>query len=128
MLRDLTKFRWKGAGFEAWLFRIAYNLVIDNVRLESRESPIDLDREEPAPVELGPEPRALSVETAATLRSYLDRLPADQSEVLLLRFAADLDTKEIGQVMNRNSNAVRQLQFRALASLRKMMVEGVGSR
>ncbi|HZK50375.1 MAG TPA: sigma-70 family RNA polymerase sigma factor, partial [Actinomycetota bacterium] len=39
VLRDLDRFKWKGAGFEAWLFRIASNLVTDHVRSQQRETP-----------------------------------------------------------------------------------------
>ena len=53
----------------------------------------------------------------------LEALAPDQREVVLLRFAADLDTNEVGRVMDRNPNAVRQLQFRALQRLREMVGE-----
>lgn len=122
ILRDLHRFRWKGAGFEAWLFRIASNLVVDQVRTYGRE----LSREnapEPSPsiAEPGPEGTALAGETTRELNRMLVELPPDQQEVLTLRFAAGLAPDEIGSVMGRNANAVRQLQFRALGNLRDKM-------
>lgn len=121
VLRGIGNFRWKGAGFEPWLFRIASNLVVDAHRAGRRERTGVEAPEEPAPVEHTPEGLALRKEDVTAVRSMLEKLPPDQREVLVLRFAAELDTAEVGKVMDRKANAVRQLQFRALESLRRMM-------
>ena len=123
VLRGLGKFKWKGAGFEAWLFRIASNLVVDIHRKASRESTEAEPAEQEAPTAELPETLVLRAEQVGGLRHMLEALAPDQREVLLLRFAADLDTHEVGDVMERNANAVRQLQFRALQRLRDMARE-----
>lgn len=123
VLRGLDKFKWKGAGFEAWVFRIAANLVIDTHRRSGRETSEGETIDEEAPTAELPESLLLRAETVGGLRAMLDKLAPDQREVLLLRFAADMDTTEVGQVMDRNPNAVRQLQFRALQRLREMTEE-----
>ena len=123
VLRGLDKFRWKGAGFEAWLFRIAANLVVDTHRRSGRELVERNPVEEEAPTAELPETLVLRAESVGGLRAMLDELAPDQREVLLLRFAADMDTAEVGRVMDRNVNAVRQLQFRALQRLREMTEE-----
>jgi RNA polymerase sigma-70 factor (ECF subfamily) len=129
VLGELDRFRWTGGGFEAWLFRIASNLVVDLVRRRDRERATD---EVPLPEEREawwtPEGRLLAGEQSAQLRAMLGRLPEEQREVLLLRFAAGLDTKETGAVMSKKANAIRQLQFRALEGMRAMMAEGAGAR
>jgi RNA polymerase sigma-70 factor (ECF subfamily) len=119
VLRDLDHFRWKGGGFEAWLFRIAANLVVDHVRKGNRELTGDEITQELQEVGPTPEQLALHRETSKELDELLGELPPDQREVLLLRFAAGLDSEETGRVMNRRANAIRQLQFRALTSLRE---------
>ena len=124
LLRELGRFRWKGAGFEAWLFRIAANLVVDRLRQAGRER----TQEEVAAANEGrgtapPEESVLDAEQAGELSEMLGRLPREQREVLLLRFAGGLDTNEAGSVMGKKPNAIRQLQFRALSSLRAMMSE-----
>jgi RNA polymerase sigma-70 factor, ECF subfamily len=123
VLRDLGRFRWKGAGFEAWIFRIAANLVVDRARLSGREE-VDADVEpaDTAPV-VSPEEQVLRAERAGELHDLLERLPVEQREVLLLRFAGGLDTHQAGAVMGKKANAVRQLQFRALQGIRQMMQE-----
>jgi RNA polymerase sigma-70 factor (ECF subfamily) len=122
VLRDLHRFRWKGAGFEAWIFRIAANLVVDHHRRAGRETPSD-DTLEPGDAAGPPTPESaiLQGELTARMGDLLNRLGEDQREVLLLRFAGGLDTDEAGRVLGRSANAVRQLQFRALENLRRMM-------
>ena len=121
VLRDLDRFKWRGGGFEAWLFRIASNLVVDTVRRSGRET-ADENVEDKATAWLeSPESDVLRLETRGELTEMLDRLVPEQREVLLLRFAAGLDPGEAGAIMGKNSNAIRQLQFRALGNLRKMM-------
>jgi RNA polymerase sigma factor (sigma-70 family) len=126
ILRDLGKFRWKGAGFEAWLFRIASNLAIDRMREASKEM---VDEKAVAARETAatdsPESEVLRMEVAADLSVKLDSLVPEQREVLLLRFAADLDTAEVARVMEKKTNAIRQLQFRALQKIRENMSEEV---
>ena len=123
VLRGLDRFKWRGAGFEAWLFRIAANLVIDVHRKSGRETTEAEPAEQEAPTTELPETRVLRAEQAGGLRAMLDALAPDQREVVLLRFAAGLDTHEVSRVMERNPNAVRQLQFRALQKLREMTTE-----
>jgi RNA polymerase sigma-70 factor (ECF subfamily) len=122
VLAQLGRFRWKGAGFEAWLFRIAYNLIVDGVRARDREL-VRGDAEATLDIQVDPRPdpesAALWSETRSDLAGLVAALSEEQREVLLLRFAAGLDTNEVAAVMDRKVNAVRQLQFRALGTLRK---------
>jgi RNA polymerase sigma-70 factor (ECF subfamily) len=127
VLKGLDRFVWKGGGFEAWIFRIASNLVVDQVRFRVRETVTEVsdDPDENVDPYWEPEAAFLLSEAGDELRAALAELPGDQREVLILRFAGGLDTKECGAVMNRKPNAIRQLQFRALASLRDSMQEEV---
>ena len=122
VVSELGRFRWKGAGFEAWLFRIAYHLIVDATRTRGREvaapdaaTTLEIQRD----TQDGPETAVMWNETRRDLAKLVDDLAEEQREVLLLRFAGGLDTNEVAAVMDRKANAVRQLQFRALASLRK---------
>jgi RNA polymerase sigma-70 factor (ECF subfamily) len=128
VLRDLDRFRWKGAGFEAWIFRIAANLVVDHLRRETKEPGKDIQEGEAAEPDLGPEARVLMGEQSQELHAMLHRLAPEQREVLVLRFAGGLDTHEVGRVMKKKPNAIRQLQFRALENLRSMSVSEAGMR
>jgi len=123
VLRKLDRFRWRGAGFEAWIFRIAYNLIVDNYRGSGREHLTEDDDDEADDVT--PEDLYFQTEAASELSLVLNTLSTDQREVLLLRFVAGLDTDEICHVMGRNPNAIRQLQFRALETMRQRMHEEI---
>jgi RNA polymerase sigma-70 factor (ECF subfamily) len=124
VLRKLDRFKWKGAGFEAWLFRIASNLVVDFYRSSGREEVTDdMATREILAEELTPEDLVITGDNAAAIIDLIDDLPEDQREVVLLRFAGGLDTKAVARVTNRNANAVRQLQFRALTNLRKKVTK-----
>lgn len=119
VLGRLDAFRWKGGGFEAWMFRIASNLITDKHRTSAREQTTDeqIEEQETAMEHL-PEARTLHLETSQELDRLLISLPDEQREVLLLRFAAGLDTHETAAVMRKTANAIRQLQFRALQNIR----------
>ena len=124
VLKRLDNFRWKGAGFEAWIFRIAYNLIVDQYRGTGREELVE-PREQAD--EDGPESAYARSEVASELNEMMATLSPDQREVLLLRFAAGLGTDEICHIMGRNANAIRQLQFRALETLRGQIDEELPS-
>lgn len=120
VLRELPRFKWKGAGFEAWLFRIAANLVVDQVRRGGKEWATSDGFVGPEiPYDRTPEKQVLEREMSREIGDLLEHLTSEQREVVLLRFAAGLDTNETAEAMGRKANAVRQLQFRALATLRE---------
>jgi RNA polymerase sigma-70 factor (ECF subfamily) len=51
----------------------------------------------------------------------LKRLPADQKRVIELRFFDQRSVREIARDMDRSEGAIKQLQFRALETLRKQV-------
>lgn len=126
VVREIERFKWRGAGFEGWLFRIARNAIVDIQRRAGRETLTEELVEPREPSHDGsPEAVFAGIETATELRAVLDELPPEQREVLLLRFGAGLDTNETGRAMGRNANAIRQLQLRALRNIRAMIPEKV---
>lgn len=55
------------------------------------------------------------------LQATLARLPADQREVLTLRVVADLSIEQVAGIIGRSPGAVKQLQRRAVLSLRQLL-------
>ena len=117
-LANLQRFEWRGVPFAAWLLRIAHNRLADRWQRAGRES------REPAP-EVG-DSSWKQVEQRAALFQMVDRLPADQRRVIYLRFAGQKSVAEVAQELGRSPGAVKQLQFRALKSLRDRMKETHG--
>ena len=120
--RAIGSFRWQGAPFEAWLFRIARSKVIDHYRRRDRRATQSLSGIEPAAVRgADPATAILHEEQRGQVLAAVRRLSADQQEVVALRFFADLSVPEVARVMDRSAGAVRQLQLRALTTLRQRM-------
>ena len=117
-LANLGKFKWRGAPFASWLFRIAANSISDRAQQQARESSLP----PPDPVAT-PGPDLEQVERTTRLYQLVDQLPADQRSVIRFRFAEEKSIREIAQQLSRSEGAIKQLQFRALQSLRARMSE-----
>ncbi len=119
-LEALPRYEARGIPFGGWLFRLARNAIIDQIR--TRRDHLSLvtattrETEEAGP------------EAMASLRDDLDRvaraltaLTDDQREVIELRFLAGLSVLETAVAMGRQEGTIRGLQFRAIASLRRTL-------
>jgi RNA polymerase sigma-70 factor (ECF subfamily) len=117
-LANLKRFEWRGIPFAAWLFRIAANLISERWQRSGREIADETGQIESAqvgPVEIE------EVERRATLFRLVDTLPAEQRRVVVLRFVEQKSIKEVARAISKSEGAVKQLQFRALSSLRARM-------
>jgi RNA polymerase sigma-70 factor, ECF subfamily len=120
-LANLRRFEWRGIPFAAWLFRIAANLISDRWQHKIREQITDeLEQIESAQnqsVQIG-NAEFEEVERRATLFRLVDTLPVEQRRVVVLRFVEQKSIKEVAREISKTEGAVKQLQFRALTSLR----------
>jgi RNA polymerase sigma-70 factor (ECF subfamily) len=118
-LANLRRFEWRGIRFAAWLFRIAANLISDRWQRKNREDVA----EEPELIESATAKGVEfeEVERRATLFRLVDTLPAEQRRVVVLRFVEQKSIKEVAREICKTEGAVKQLQFRALSSLRARM-------
>jgi RNA polymerase sigma-70 factor, ECF subfamily len=117
-LANLKRFEWRGIPFAAWLFRIAANLISDRWQRSGREVADDsglIDTAQVSPAEIE------EVERRATLYRLVNTLPDDQQRVVVLRFVEQKSIKEVAQEIRKTEGAVKQLQFRALSTLRGRM-------
>src|SRR5713226_8709583 len=112
-LTGIRKFEWRGVPFAAWLLRIASRAIADHCKRTGRESG-----------KLSPEadpPGRDEIERHAMLFQLVDRLPEAQYRVIHMRFVEQKSIREIAQELARSEGAVKQLQFRAIESLRAQM-------
>jgi RNA polymerase sigma-70 factor (ECF subfamily) len=128
--------RFKGdAGFYTWVYRIAYNLCVDQQRRDAKQPQVSLDGDDrgegvptpPADSLRTDEPfeRARDAELGARLQQAIRELTPEHQAVILLREVEGLSYAEIsevldcpkGTVMSRLHYARRQLQAR----LREML-------
>lgn len=115
-LVNLGKFKWQGAPFASWLFRIAANAISDRAQRLARESSL-----QPSDPAAAPGPNLEQIERSTRLYQLVDQLPSDQRDVIRFRFAEEKSIREIAQELSRSEGAIKQLQFRALQSLRARM-------
>jgi RNA polymerase sigma-70 factor (ECF subfamily) len=112
-LMNLGRFEWRGVPFAAWLLRIAANTLADRWQRASRSVEVTVDSLEKVTARAEAE-----VERHAMLFQLVDRLPADQRLVIIRRFVDQKSLHEISQELGRSEGAIKQLQFRALETLR----------
>lgn len=106
----------KGKTFSSWLYRIAHNHMIDNLRSLQKCTSMENITEISDP--------KLEVEAGLEHQELLELitcLPQNQRQVITLKFIEGLDNREIGQVMSKSEGAIRVLQMRALATLRQKL-------
>lgn len=122
-LAGLQRFSWRGAPFAAWLFKIAANAIIDRSKRAAKEQLI-ATREDST----GVNSHTIDdeIEQRALLYKFVDRLPVDQRRVVSMRFAEEKSIREIAAELGRSEGAVKQLQFRALQTLRAQLVDESG--
>ena len=118
-LEGLDRFEWRGVPFAVWLFRIARNAIANHRQWTARETTgADLETKEASESTAavsGP------VEDHAAVYRFVRELPGDQRRVIEMRFAEEKGIREIAETMGRTEGAVKQLQYRAMQSLRERM-------
>jgi len=117
--KRLPTFQGDGERFRSWLFTIAHHAAIDDARRRRR-------RPKAAPLERALEPVGGDVEddvvarlASERARKLLDGLSPDQRDVLLLRIVADCSVEETAIMLGKGYEAVKALQRRGLAALRR---------
>ncbi len=125
----MPRYQWREIPFSHWLMRLARNAVIDHYRTAKPRGELDegLISGEP-----DPQGEYLRGERANGLEAAVRRLPEDQRMVIVLRFIEELDYAEVAEIMGKSQGALRVIQHRALAALRRILEqegkEGVEAR
>jgi RNA polymerase sigma-70 factor (ECF subfamily) len=120
----LAQFSGDELQFRSWLFTIAHRVLIDDVRRRQRR---------PRTVSLAPqtdvcangdvEHEVLANVGGEWADAMLASLPDEQRAVVALRVTADLPLEQVAQILGKRVGAVKSLQHRALASLRRRYQE-----
>lgn len=116
--------------FSTWLYRIAHNAAIDNMRrnslitqsieTENADGTYQLQIESPRP---SPEQDRERSEWRTEIDAVVKRLPAPYRELILLRHAQDLSYDEIAAITNLPLGTVKNRLFRAREMMREIFVE-----
>jgi RNA polymerase sigma-70 factor (ECF subfamily) len=109
----------------AWLYRVAYHLTVDlhRQRLAGQTLSLDPDMDHPdsANTESDTEERL----ERDRVRTALAQLTPDQQNVVVLKFMEGYSNAEVGALMNKPEGAIKSLQHRALAALRRALAQPV---
>ncbi len=120
MVEKLDTFRPQGRPLLAWLYTIARNLVTDRYRQQSQANQVALDEALPLADEGdGPGREVDRRLEAECLAAALAHLTEEQRHVVLLKFMENLSNAEVASVLGKTEGAIKSLQHRALAALRR---------
>jgi RNA polymerase sigma-70 factor (ECF subfamily) len=122
-IRSLPQYRDTGVPFGAYLGTIARNLGRNRWR-QRHPHLVSLDEAASLPSEgRSPEEHVLGAADADRVRQALTSLSDDHYTVIRLRIFEGKSAAETGQAMGRSPDAIRQLQHRAIVTLRTRLRE-----
>jgi RNA polymerase sigma-70 factor (ECF subfamily) len=108
---------------KAWLLGTTSNLIFDHLRKKYRRPQEDIEDLEFLPGLDNPAATAEHHDQNHQVRSAMRNLTPDQQQVLSLRFLLECSIEETARIMRKSEGAIKVLQFRALATLRKLLEE-----
>ncbi len=106
---------------QAYLYRVAHNWITDSYRRGPHFE--ELDTEMHADPQHNPAHVALQNIEQERVRAALWRLPSEQRLVVAMRFLEDRSHEEAAAILGKTVEATRALQHRAVAALRRMLLE-----
>ena len=108
---------------QAWLFKIAHNLVVDHLRKVTKYKTVPIETVE-IKSEADPQSSAEMNIELQRVNKVMGQLTEDQAEVVRLRFFGGLTAREVGDKLDKSAGAVREMQRSALEKLRQILNTG----
>ena len=124
VFKGCHSFAGSEAQFRSWVFAIAHCRLVDARRAKTRRHDVqtlDVGRLQDAegPTSAAAEDEALGRLAAEWAAKLLAELSPDQRDVLALRLIAGMSVEDVAAVLAKPPTAVKALQRRALAALRR---------
>jgi RNA polymerase sigma-70 factor (ECF subfamily) len=117
--RSLPRFSLKNGGtIQAFLFKIARNLIIDNAR---KKKPIQLEAYHEIESSENVEENILRQQHQTSVHVALAKLQDEEKQIVLLRYFEDMQTKEIASVLGIAEGALRVRMHRVLKKLKDLL-------
>ena len=119
------------AQFRSWVFAIAHSRLVDARRVRNRlpeiivldDERLDLE----CPASAGAEEEVMDRLEREEVHELMEALTDDQTDVLALRLLGQLSVDQVAEILEKPPGAVRSLQHRALATLRRRLGERTSS-
>ncbi len=121
--KSLKTFRDEEATFSTWLYTIARNTTLSELR-KSKYAEVSLEESSKVPqisALLLPEQELLRNERAQKVRDAINNLPEKQRSAIILREYEQLDYKEIAHILDSTVSSVKSLLFRARTSVKTQL-------
>jgi RNA polymerase sigma-70 factor (ECF subfamily) len=116
----LERYRFTGAPFSAWLFRIAFNEVNMYFRRQKRLMEVPVP-EKGLELVMGDAELDTSEKNIQLMVKALNNLPPGQAEMVELRFFERYSFKEIGDIYGIEEATAKMRIYRILDRMKKMM-------
>jgi len=120
--KSIGKYKKQNNPFSSWLYAIARNTIIDYWK---KKKELNLDEGVSDILDSGSNVLQ-EIENESDFQQIMesiDILTEEQQEIIILKFIEDLSNKEISEILGKNEDAVRQIQSRALKSLKNILEE-----
>ena len=119
-LESLKSYKERGIPMQAWLFRIAHNVLVDRLRKKARTATVPIDD---VTIAAGEDPVTAAEKNIEMERvnEAMQKLTPEQREVVRLRFFGGLSSKEVGAILSKSDGAVREMQRAAIQKLRGLL-------
>lgn len=131
IISTMNEGKYKEEGkFIPWAMRITHNLLMDYFRNGRKMQFIDNPEDESEDLDIfkllvnddkNAEEKIIDAQTKKELRVFIEQLPHDQKEVLLMRHYSKMSFKEIAEMTNVNINTALGRMRYAIINLRGMM-------
>jgi RNA polymerase sigma factor (sigma-70 family) len=121
VVKNLGRFHGDEHAFRTWVLTIAHRRLVDHLRRAAGpvEEVTGLDIPAAAIPTGDVEAEALDLLEVSRIRELLSSLSPDQQDVLLLRILGDQTIEDVAKILNKRPGAVKALQRRGLATLRR---------
>lgn len=120
-VRGIEKFR-NESSFKTWLYRIAVNTTLDQIKGQNRNLKTELNETIPA-ADADTFSKLVQAEEKANLRKGLESLPGRQKLTVILRAYDGLSCSEAARVMGCSEGAVKAHYHNAVKRLRSLLKE-----
>jgi RNA polymerase sigma-70 factor, ECF subfamily len=121
---------WQGKPFGAWLFAIAGHILQERKRKLGSLPLIEnldalLEAFEPMSQEMDIPDALVQKEEQTALWDVVKKLPSAEQQVLIMRHVYNLPYNEVARRIGRSQSACKQLHYRALNRLRRLLEQNV---
>ena len=121
-LQAIKNGRGPSDNVQGYLYRVAHNWITDLYRRQ-RDVHESLEMDEHPDPNSNPSTLIGRELERERVRTAIRKLPFDQQRVIELRFLEELSHEEVAKTLGKTVEATRALQYRALTSLRQILIE-----